>query len=41
MKLCGEEFDFNHECWTKENVFNDHDEDEMNPICAKYAAFNK
>ena len=41
MKVVGDEFDFNHECWTTEKTFNEHDDDEMNPICAKYEAFNK
>ena len=40
MKLADDTFDFDHECWTTEALYNHMDEDELKPACAKYEAFN-
>ena len=40
MKLNGNTFNFDHDVWTTNNVFNDQDEDEEKASCAKYQAFN-
>ena len=40
MKLDGSTFNFDHDVWTTNNVFNDQDEDEEKPGCSKYQAFN-